>query len=843
MATRKIKMKRYFLLLVSITIFAANIGAQQPTKPNSGEIYKAIERLNFLGNVLYVAAHPDDENTRVISHFVNGANAHSTYLSLTRGDGGQNLIGSEIEELLGVIRTQELLMARKVDGGHQMFSRANDFGFSKNAEETISIWDNELVKQDVVWAIRKTRPDVIINRFDHRTSGKTHGHHTASAMLTEELFEKAADANIYSDQLKFVSPWQAKRLFFNVSWFFFGSQEAFAKADKTKFLSFDAGEYYPLLGKSNSEISALSRSNHKCQGFGSTGSRGRDMEYLELIKGDMPLDKENIFEGINTTWTRVEGGDKIKTILDQVQKEYDFKAPNKSVPKLIEALSLIEQLQDQFWRDRKVTEIKNVIASCLGLYIDATTTTHTVTPGEKIKIDIELTKRLNGHATLHSFKFKPNGLDTMVSVVLENNTPFKFTGNFEIPPTASPTNCYWLNEKGSLGMYKVDKQEWIGLPETPKQIKVGFTLLIDGKDVYFEKDVSYRYNSPEDGETYRPLEVTPEIFVSVDEKVYVFGDESTKKIRVKVKAGSNNQKGQVSLPVANGWKVTPAFHEFEIKDKLDSREFIFEITPPMEKSELTITPVATANGKTYNKQLIEIKYGHIPMQMVLLPSESKLVKLDIQKVGFNVAYIKGAGDEVAQSLRQIGYRVTEIEAKDINNDNLKSYDAVITGVRAYNTDEDLKFKQDIIFDYVNNGGNFIVQYNTNNRLVVGEKLAPYLIKIGRERVTVEDSPVTFLQPEHEVLQSPNKITQDDFKGWVQERGLYFASEWGPEFTPILSCNDPGEPARDGGLLIAKYGKGNYIYTGYSWFRELPAGVPGAFRLFANMISLGREDKP
>ncbi len=240
--------KKLFLISFALLI-AFNADAQQPKKPTSGEIYKSIEKLNFLGNALFVAAHPDDENTRLISYLVNELNAHTTYLSITRGDGGQNLIGPEIQELLGVIRTQELLQARKVDGGHQMFSRANDFGYSKNAEETISIWDNDLVKNDVVWAIRKTRPDVIINRFDHRTSGSTHGHHTASAMLSHELYEKAASKEAYKDQLKLVSPWQASRLFFNLSWWFFGSQEAFKKADKSNFVSFDVGGYFPLLGK------------------------------------------------------------------------------------------------------------------------------------------------------------------------------------------------------------------------------------------------------------------------------------------------------------------------------------------------------------------------------------------------------------------------------------------------------------------------------------------------------------------------------------------------------------------------------------------------------------------
>lgn len=819
------------------------VKAQQPAKPTSGEIYKALERLNFLGNALYVAAHPDDENTRLISHLVNGVNAHTTYLSLTRGDGGQNLIGPEIEELLGIIRTQELLQARKVDGGHQMFSRANDFGYSKNAEETISIWDNEQVKHDVVWAIRKTRPDVIINRFDHRTSGSTHGHHTASAMLAHALFEKAADPDAYPEQMKYVAPWKASRLFFNVSWFFFGSQEAFNKADKSHLLSFDVGTYYPLLGKSNTEISALSRSKHKCQGFGNTGTRGNQSEYLELLKGEKPVNRENIFEGINTTWTRVDGGAAIQKILQRAQQEFDFLHPEKSLPALLKAYPLIASLKDNFWRERKTREITNLILACTGFYAEGIASSHTAVPGETIKIDIEVVKRLPAKIILKNITLLPVGKDTAVMQPLADNETYLQSYAFTIPDNAAFTNPYWLNEKGSLGMYKVEQKEWIGMPETPREIMVRWDLDVEGVPLSFSRPVAYKYNSPEDGEVYRPFEITPEIFVSFAEKVVVFGDTQPRKVRVNVKAGAARQKGRVSLPVSDGWKVTPAWHDFEIAEKNADQYFEFEITAPEGSSECTAQAVVEANEKTYKRQLITISYDHIPMQLVLMPAESKWVKIDIKKAGNRLAYIPGAGDEIAQSLRQIGYRVDEIEAKDIRADQLRDYDAVIMGVRAYNTNEDLKFKQKDLLEYVKSGGNLLVQYNTNSRLTVGANLGPYPIKIGRDRVTVEEAPVKFLIPDHEVLNFPNTITEKDFMGWVQERGLYFASEWDPSYKAILSCNDPGEDPKDGGLLIAPHGEGNFIYTGYSWFRQLPAGVSGAYRLFANMVSLGKKNKP
>ena len=829
-----------WVLLIFVT---THLFSQQPTKPTSGEIYKAIERLNFLGNALYVAAHPDDENTRLISHLVNGVNAHTTYLSLTRGDGGQNLIGPEIEELLGVIRTQELLQARKIDGGNQMFSRANDFGYSKNAEETISIWDNELVKNDVVWAIRKTRPDVIINRFDHRTSGTTHGHHTASAMLAHELFEKAADPKAYQDQLKFVEPWKASRLFFNVSWFFFGSQEAFNKADKSHLMSFEVGSYYPLLGKSNTEISALSRSKHKCQGFGNTGNRGTQSEYLELLKGTKPTDQENLFEGINTTWTRVEGGEAIGVVLSRVQQQFDFLHPEKSIPDLLKAQSLIEGLKDKFWRDRKLKEINDIILHCLGLYAECIASSHTAVRGEQIKADIEVVKRLPGQVTLKRIALLPMGKDTLVMKALGDNETYLQSYSYTIPSDAWYTNAYWLNERGSLGMYKVDQMEWIGMPETPRQLNVQFDFEIEGKLLTVVRPIAYKFNSPEDGETYRPFEITPEVSVSFPEKVVVFGDQYPRKVTVNVKAGAPGQKGKVRLPVKNGWKVSPAYFDFDIAEKNAEQRFEFEISPPNESGELTLQAEAEVGSRIYNKQMITIAYDHIPTQLVYMPAETRLVRLDIKKAGNRLAYIPGAGDEVANSLRQIGYLVDEIEAKNIRLDQLMKYDALIMGVRAYNTNEDLKFKQKEILAYAEQGGNVIVQYNTNSRLTVGANLGPYPIKIGRERVTVENAPVRFLAPDHEVLNYPNKITAKDFEGWVQERGLYFASEWDPAYTPILSCNDPGEDARDGGMLIAKHGEGHFIYTGYSWFRQLPSGVAGAYRIFANMVSLGKDIKP
>lgn len=834
-------MKKVFNLLFLLACICSLAGAQTPKRPTSGEIYKSIERLNFLGTALYVAAHPDDENTRLISYLANHVNAETYYLSLTRGDGGQNLIGPEIREMLGILRTQELLAARRTDNGKQMFTRANDFGYSKNAEETIEIWDSEKVKQDVVWAIRKVRPDVIINRFDHRTSGSTHGHHTASAMLSHELFEKASDAKVYPNQLQYVQPWKARRLYFNTSWWFFGSEEAFEKADKSRLAIFDVGTYFPILGLSNTEIAALSRSNHKCQGFGSAGTRGEQNEYLELLKGDLPAVKDDIFNGINTTWTRVPNGQPIKVAIEAIIKNFNFAKPQASVPQLIAARRLISQVRDEFWRDKKLNEIDGIISECMGLFLEASAKENYATQGDSVSIAIEVVARNLGGVNLKSITIN-SSKPIVVSKTLKANEKYASVGSLAVAKEASFTSAYWLLKPGTEGIYNVEDQKLIGLPETPKSYYAEFELEYQGTILKFNRPIQYKYTDPEHGEVYQPFEIIPKASVGIKDNVVVFPDGQPKSITVEVKAFEANMTGKLKLDLPKGWNALPEFAEVILKQKGESKQVIFSVTPPDGQDVVSVKAVFESNGEMYDKDLVGIDYRHVPLQRVLLPNNAKLAKIDIKKNGNRVAYLAGTGDEIPQSLMQIGYKVDEINVGDISLKKLAEYDALIMGIRAYNKHEDLKFKQQTIFEYVKQGGNFIVQYNTNGRDLVlkSSEIMPFPLEISRERVTVEGAPITMLEPNHAVMNTPNKITSEDFDGWVQERGLYFPNKWAPEFSAILSCADPGEKDMNGGLLVAKYGQGNVVYTGYSWFRQLPAGVPGAYRLFANLISLPKE---
>lgn len=835
---------RHILILWLLCSFTQITSAQAPKVWTSADIHESIKKLNFLGSALYVAAHPDDENTRMIAYLANEVKANVAYLSLTRGDGGQNLIGTEIQELLGVIRTQELLAARRIDGGNQLFSRANDFGYSKHPDETLKIWNEEEVVSDVVWAIRKWQPDVIINRFDHRTAGRTHGHHTSSAVLSHQVFDMTNDKTVFPEQLKYVQPWQARRLFMNTSWWFYGSREKFAKADKSKMLSVDVGVYYPIKGKSNTEIAGESRSQHKCQGMGNSGGRGSMSEYLELLKGDLPKDKANMFDGINTTWTRLKGGKAIGDILAMVEKDFDYSNPTASLPNLVKAYRLIKALPDGYWKQVKQAEIEKIIEGSLAMFLEATANDYTATPGEEIELTLEMTNRSSGKVTLKSMTYLPNNIDTTINLVLENNVQNKLYKTLTLPEDIAFTNPYWLNKAQELGMYTVEKQELRGLPETPRQLKVKFSLEVEGEPIDLIKEVVYKKTDPVDGIVYRPFEITPPVFVNLTDKVIVFASNEAKSVGVLVKSGAANIQGKVTLAIPNDWKIEPEFINIDLKQKGEEQLISFKLFPPEAQSEGLISPMAMVGDETYTKELVLIEYDHIPTQTVVRNAESKIVKIDLKKDGQFVAYIMGAGDKIPESLRQVGYEVDVLKDSEITLENLKRYDAVILGIRAYNTEERLKFHQSKLMDYVEQGGTMIVQYNTHRRLKVPmEEIAPYPLKISRDRVSVEEAEVRILAPKHVVINYPNKITSKDFEGWIQERGLYFPNEWDKKFTPILSSNDPGEKPKEGGLLVTEYGKGHYIYSGYSWFRELPAGVPGAYRLFTNLISLGNGAKP
>ena len=823
--------------------FPLLIHSQAPKKPSSSEIYHAIQKLSVLGSVLYVAAHPDDENTRMISYMENKLHMNTTYLSLTRGDGGQNLIGTDIRELLGVIRTQELLAARRIDGGNQLFSRANDFGYSKHPDETLEIWNKDEVLSDVVWAIRKTRPDIIINRFDHRTPGRTHGHHTSSAMLSVEAFDLVGSPDEYSEQLKYVEPWQPRRVFFNTSWWFYGSQENFEKADKSNMVAVDAGGFIPVLGKSNNEISALSRSQHKSQGFGSSGSRGMQMEYMELVGGDLPGDPQDPFAGINTTWTRIDGGDAVRDKLAEIEFNFDLTAPYRSVPALIDVYNMIKELPDDgHYIPMKLRELEEVIYWCSGLFLEASSDESYAVAGDTITMNFEMVNRSPVPITVDRISADFVRLDTAAMTLLPEEESRLLVMKANLPEHIQASNAYWLKTKGTLGMYDVQDQLMRGKPQGAPSGEVVFSVTIDSQKFQYKRPLVYKQTDPVRGEVYTDFSVRSTVTANIDQDVLLFENSNGKTVTVTLRANTAVQ-GELAFQVPQGWQINPTSLEVSMKKEEEST-FPVTITPPSEAQEgfMNFKFSDNSGAEFIVQEQINIEYDHIPTQFILDEARIKIARLDLQTNGKNIGYIMGAGDEIPKYLQAVGYHVTLLQESDINAENLKQYDAVVAGIRAYNTIERIEYYRDPLLAYVENGGTYIVQYNTTRRLKAKD-IGPYPLKVSRDRVTVEEAEMTILEPDHAAFLYPNKIGPADFEGWVQERGLYFPNEWDENYTALLSCNDPGEDAKSGGLLVTEYGKGHFVYTGISWFRQLPAGVPGAYRLFCNLLSLGKNTTP
>ncbi|MEP7323076.1 MAG: LmbE family protein, partial [Saprospiraceae bacterium] len=626
-------------------------------------------------------------------------------------------------------------------------------------------------------------------------------------------------------------------------WWFFGSEEAFNKMDKSKMITVDAGVYYPSLGKSNGEIAGESRSMHRCQGMGASGVRGGSDEYLDLLKGEPITQHDNPFAGIDITWNRVKGGAILIPLINEIEKKFQYDNPAASISKLNKVYQLIQALPETYWKKIKTEEIKTIIQQCAGLYIEAVSSNHAVAPGEANIFTAELINRSKANIILKSVKFLPMAdADTTGTVILATNKDWKFIRRTIMPKEIANTGHYWLSQVREQGMYKVDDQKLRGLPLSPRSCKAVFELNIEGTNYTIEKDIVYKWVDPAKGELYRPFEITVPAFVNLDSKVYVYADASPKKITVLVKSGVTNLNGDVTLELPDGWRSEPKSIPAQIKVKGNEQGYSFLVYPPAQASEGNLKAIITIDGKSYDKELVVINYDHIPYQMVQRPGIARILKLDIQKGPDKIAYINGAGDDVAKCLEQIGYQVTILSDKDISSDVLARYDAVVMGIRAYNTVDRLRNVQGALMEYVQRGGNLVVQYNTNFRMVT-QDIGPYPLKIGRERVSQEDAEMRMLLPDHAVLNIPNKITTKDFTHWIQERGLYYPSEWDKkQYAAILSSNDAGESALDGGILVAKYGDGNFVYTGLSFFRQLPSGVPGAYRLFANMLALKKNSK-
>jgi LmbE family N-acetylglucosaminyl deacetylase len=817
------------LVIVAATLApAARIAADpRPLEPmDAGGIAHALHRLQTVGSALYVAAHPDDENTALLAWLTHVKGVRAAYLSMTRGDGGQNLLGQELGAPLGVIRTQELLAARRMDGAEQRFTRALDFGFSKNADETLRFWGHDSVLADVVWAIRRFQPDILITRFPpDSTAG--HGHHAASAILAEEAFAAAADPKRFPDQLDATQPWQAKRLFWN----------AFAggKPDSS-WLKVDVGAYDPLLGRSMSELAGLSRSNHKSQGFGAAERRGSLPQYLSLRAGTPA--KRDPFEGVDLSWKRFPGGEAVGALLAQAEREFDGRHPEALLPVLAKAHAAMRKLPENGLTARKRLELEQVMASCAGLWLEAVSARPSATPGEGVSVATSVLARTPAAVTLEGVGVDETG--RAGARTLSPNVAAADTLYFTLRADVPVTQPYWLRLPSSKGLFRVADRADLGQPENRPALTATFKLKFAGEPVTFEEPVAYRWTDPVQGERWRMFEVSPPATLAFEQPFQLFADPAPRTVRVTVHALKNKLAGTLKLEVPSGWSIKPGSAPVAVERESGEQTVEFTLVPGREGG--VGRAVLEVDGQAWSQGAQRIDYSHLPVQTLFPPAEIQLVRTDLTLTASRVGYVAGSGDQIAEALRQMGASVTPLSDDDVASGDLSRYDAIVTGVRAYNTRPRLRALQPRLLEWVAKGGALVVQYVTTADGPV-DYLGPLPFRVSRDRVTVEEAPVTFLKPNHRVLNAPNKLGPSDFDGWVQERGLYFANPWDPNYDAVLGSHDPGEPSRDGGLLYAKHGSGEFVYCGYALFRQVPAGVPGAWRLLANLVSGSRVRFP
>lgn len=817
-------MKRW--MMVSFYLYVTNCYSQFAGS-TSAEIFHQMQSLPVCGSVLYVAAHPDDENTRLISYLTKELHLRTAYLSLTRGDGGQNLIGNEQAEALGLIRTHELLQARKVDGGEQYFSRAFDFGFSKNPDETFKFWDKEKVLADAVWVIRQFQPDVIICRFPSTGEGG-HGHHTASAIIAEEAFKAAADANRFPEQLQFVSTWQAKRLLWNT--FNFGGRNTTSNDQ----FQIDVGGFNSLLGKSYGEIAAESRSCHSSQAFGTAKNRNSQTEFFKTILGEAP--KHSLTDGIDVSFNRF-GSAQLQSLANELVAKFDFTNPATSLPNLIQLYDAIENDKtiSDTWRKYKLNQIKSLVLLCSGVFMEAVCSRQFAALNDTLKISLNVVNRTGVEVIWKNFF--SSGSNLMVDSILPVCQTVISSRVLLVNQNVDVSQPYWLKHSRTEGMFTVNEPQLTGKAINDPAFSIEVRLNIRGMDFDFSLPVLFKKVEPSKGEVYQPLYITPPATVNFSHEVYI-ASTTKKEVNLKLRAFAKNVSGDVELLLPDSWISDKKQQHFSFTNEGEEVVLSFELrskTPVLKDSVLPLKARLRINGVSYSNSFAEINYQHIPYLILLNECKANLAAVNVKNTATKVGYISGAGDKIPVILNQLNVQVTELHAADLFKVNLSKFDAIVFGVRAFNTDERLKNVHALLMNYVQAGGTLLVQYNTNQNLVTTE-IGPYPFKISRERVTDENSAVVLLNPKDSLLNFPNKITEKDFRGWIQERGLYFPDEVDVRYKKLLSMHDEGEKPLETSIIYCRFGKGKFVYTGLSFFRELPAGVPGAFRLFANLIS-------
>jgi len=827
--------------------------------------------MNGLGvsaRVLVIGAHPDDEDTQLIAWLAKGRHVETAYLSLTRGDGGQNIIGNELGDALGAIRTEELLAARRLDGGRQYFTRAYDYGFSKSADEAFTQWPRDSILRDVITIVRDFRPQIIVSVFSG-TPRDGHGQHQAAGILAKEAYELSGDTVRFPRAISAgLGPWTASKMY----------RGFFARNDGGT-IGFNVGEFNPVLGRSYSEIAADSRSQHKSQAMGSLQRKGVRMDYLtreatRVAAPDDPKLERSIFEGIDTTWNRFRaritwpGGvaalDSLIATVAEAQAKMNLFTPDGAVPALARALRYARAIcgsapenagcffdgDDERGKRRvarpdivssmRETERRLQLALQLaaGISMEATADHEVWALGDEIPISVAVYNRGRRPVTLERYSVRagarPGVSDALQGAILPDSA---WSGKTKVA-LQEPTQPWWLTTKrvGSMFAPRI-----LGIPEgdRPSAATVGVSLAIEGVSLTIETPVVYRYADQVRGEVNRPIAGAPTITVLLDRDIEYAsaGSPLQRPLRVHVRSAATAERDvQVSVAVPNGLLADSTTRNVKIPPGAQ-RTLQFNLRGQLPVGRHSIRVTAKSGGETYASGYTAVEYDHIRTQRLYRPATLALeaVNLNIPR-GLTVAYINGVGDNVAPMLDQLGIAVTVLDPAALGRTDLSKFGAVIVGTRAYEASEALIANNARLLDYARDGGTLVVQYGQYEMLGLG--IMPYPITLSRpaDRVTVEGSPVKILDPSASILNSPNKISLTDFEAWQQDRSLYMPRTFDPQYVPALEMNDPGENPNRGGLLVAPLGKGTYVYTTLAFFRQLPNGVPGAARLLVNLMA-------
>jgi LmbE family N-acetylglucosaminyl deacetylase len=794
-----------------------------------------LQRLNVLGSVLMIGAHDDDDDTQLLAYLSGELHLRTGYLSLARGSGAQNRIGPEQGEAIGVLLTQEALAARRLQNVEQYYTRAFDFGFSKTLQETMERWDRPDIMSDIVWILRTLRPDIVIIRYSG-TPRDGHGNHQASAVLARRAILAAADPSQFPEHLKFTPAWRPARVF---DW---------SATTQPNAVSLEIGGYNPSLGRSYGEIAALSRSAFRSQAMGSVPTPNARRAFL------IPRDANKgagLLDGIDSTWSRVEGGKTIGATLAAALRNFDADHPERSLPALLaarEQVQLLSSKSSDAWFKFKIVELDETIAQCAGLWIRATAQSEVVTPGDVVRIATEVVNRMPSVLDLLRVTLQgpADEMELLPSPIqLAANRLVVVRGEWTVPVEQPVSQPYWLVKRdGDTAV--VPNQTLVGRAESPPLLRVRFQLHTADGTFEITRPIRYLHFEPGEGASSRPLVVAPPVTLRPSTRVVIFPEAASKQLSLRLTANRDDTSGAVRLDLPDGWKSDPTYCDFRIVSAGQSVDVTFTINPPIAEADITVAAIARINGREIALDQTVVDYPHIERNTFFPSAAVRLVRVPIQVRAKRIGYVMGTGDEMPSALEQLGCEVASLSAQNLAESDLTKYDAIVLGIRAYNVRPDVHIQRERLKAYVQKGGTLIMQYTVSpqgpNTAVEVPDLGPYPFRVGAARVTVETSPVTFLQPAHLLLKTPNAITAQDFAGWVQERGLHFANQWDSHYETPLETHDPGEAPLPGGLLFARYGEGAFIYTSYAWFRQLPVGVPGAYRIFANLLSAGNTEK-